>query len=388
MKAITNKIRRSLVNLPGWITNKKIVVIESDDWGSVRIPSKKVYEHLLEKNIPVDKNYFTLYDTLESEEDLSDLFEILIKYKDYHGNHPCITANTIVANPDFERIKNSNFNEFHYEPFWLTYSKYPRHHKSLTIWKDALKHHILWPQFHGRDHLNPSEYLKTLRSSKYEQIAFDQSAIIGGTSSSKRLSGFMAAFDYETIDEYKTFNDVIVEGQKLFEQSFGFKSRSFIAPTGLRSDSLDEVLAKNGIEYHQHSRQPLPLYEAKSTVRNRFWGSENDYGQIYGRRNGVFEPARNKNYDWVDSVLGDAKIAFHGRKPLVINSHRVNYVGGIDPKNKARTLKLLDQVFNALITKYPDILFLSSDQLGDHIRNSSSYFLGIKPHGKYYDERI
>jgi len=36
-------LRKNLVNIPGWRTNRKIVVIESDDWGSVRMPSREVY---------------------------------------------------------------------------------------------------------------------------------------------------------------------------------------------------------------------------------------------------------------------------------------------------------------------------------------------------------
>ena len=33
-------------NIPGWRTKRKIVVIESDDWGSIRMPSLKVFETL------------------------------------------------------------------------------------------------------------------------------------------------------------------------------------------------------------------------------------------------------------------------------------------------------------------------------------------------------
>ena len=98
-------IRKNLVNIPGWRTNRKIVVIESDDWGSIRMPSREVYEALLSKGIPVDKFYFTKYDCLESEEDLQFLFETLSTIKDRNGAHPVITANSVVANPDFIRIE-------------------------------------------------------------------------------------------------------------------------------------------------------------------------------------------------------------------------------------------------------------------------------------------
>ena len=64
-------IVRNLANLPGWRTNRKIVVIESDDWGSIRMPSKFAYSNLLKKGIDVDKSF--LYDTLDSLEKKEDL---------------------------------------------------------------------------------------------------------------------------------------------------------------------------------------------------------------------------------------------------------------------------------------------------------------------------
>lgn len=35
---IKAQIRKNWANLPGWHTRRKIVVIESDDWGSIRMP--------------------------------------------------------------------------------------------------------------------------------------------------------------------------------------------------------------------------------------------------------------------------------------------------------------------------------------------------------------
>ena len=34
-----NRIKQNVVNIPGWSTSRKIVVFESDDWGSIRVRS-------------------------------------------------------------------------------------------------------------------------------------------------------------------------------------------------------------------------------------------------------------------------------------------------------------------------------------------------------------
>jgi hypothetical protein len=369
---------KNLVNIPGWRTKRKIVVIESDDWGSIRIPSKEVYNQLREAGVKVDGSYFTKYDCLESEDDLSQLLDVLSSFTDIKGNHACITANTVTSNPDFSKIKESDFRTYFYEPFWLTYDKYPNHSRSLKIWKESFKSHLLWPQFHGRDHLNPYEYLRVLQQNTEEQIAFQHLALLGSRTGSNRQVGFLAAFDYETGEEEKTFASVIYEGQSLFEQAFGFKSKSFIAPTGGRSDSLDQELYKSGVLYHQDGRQWLPLYEARNIFRHRFWGATNKFGQFYWRRNSTFEPSRSPNFDWIGNVLREARVAFYWGKPLVINSHRVNYIGGIDTENRVRGLKMLESLLRSLLKEFPDLEFMSSDQLGDYMSLNMKYFLGIK----------
>ena len=39
---IKENVSRNLSNLPGWRTKRHIIVIESDDWGSIRMSSKEV----------------------------------------------------------------------------------------------------------------------------------------------------------------------------------------------------------------------------------------------------------------------------------------------------------------------------------------------------------
>ena len=73
-------LSRNLSNLPGWRINRKIVVIESDDWGSIRMPSKKAFEILRKSGVDVisgDNLRFNSYDTLASSDDLSALFDVL-----------------------------------------------------------------------------------------------------------------------------------------------------------------------------------------------------------------------------------------------------------------------------------------------------------------------
>ncbi len=95
--ALNNAISRNLRNYKGWTTRRKIVVIESDDWGSIRMPSKEVYQNILNTGIPIDKSPYCRYDSLATVEDLEALFTILEKFRDSNNNHPVITANALMA---------------------------------------------------------------------------------------------------------------------------------------------------------------------------------------------------------------------------------------------------------------------------------------------------
>ena len=82
MIGVFKKIIRNLSNIPGWRTKRHIIVIESDDWGSIRMSSKEAFRKLKQARIDVDKNHYNTNDALESNEDLEMLMEVLSKHKD------------------------------------------------------------------------------------------------------------------------------------------------------------------------------------------------------------------------------------------------------------------------------------------------------------------
>src|SRR5690606_21326280 len=147
--------------------------------------------------------------------------------------------------------------------FSETYKRYPNHANSLGVIKNGIQEGLVYPQLHGREHLNPSEFLKVLKKGGDERVLFENECLIGlsGSSPSKRRHGYHAAFDYETEDELASFEVVIKDAQRLFFNAFGFKSLSFVAPTGIRSDKIDAFLADAGIRYHQLAQQMLPGFE-------------------------------------------------------------------------------------------------------------------------------
>src|SRR5664279_2883782 len=103
--SLKQQISRRLSNIPGWRTKRKIVVIESDDWGAIRMASKEVLDKLIKAGVPIADCRFNNNDSLASEDDLSSLFEVLQSVKDKNSNPAVFTAVSVVANPDFNKIE-------------------------------------------------------------------------------------------------------------------------------------------------------------------------------------------------------------------------------------------------------------------------------------------
>ncbi len=361
-------VAKNYVNFRGWSSKRKYVVIESDDWGSIRMPSLDIYKYLLKKGVGVDKNLFTKYDCLESNDDLELLFDLLSSYKDTKGNHPVITAVSVMANPDFDKIRASGKKEYSYELFTETYKKYPNHSRVIDLWKnEGIDKNLLWPQFHGREHLNARRWIRALNSGNdSENLAFDKKVLLGiqRKESVRNDFNYMAAFEFVD-DEHKTeIENITLDGLQIFENIFGFRSKSFAASGSIRGDHLDKILAANDVQFHQLGQQFVPQPDNTLKIVNRFWGDKNSYDQIYWRRNATFEPARSPNVDWVDKCLNDIKIAFRWGKPAVISSHRVNFSGGISTENRDKNLQQLHKLIKRILHFWPDAEFINSQQLG------------------------
>lgn len=372
---IKSRIIKHLLNLPGWCTNRKLVVIESDDWGSIRMPSKEVYEKALKAGYPVDLNPYERYDSLASEDDIELLFDLLSKYRDINGNHPIVTANAVVANPDFKKIETDNFKNYHYELITETFQRYPKHKNNFSLWMEGKENGIFYPQYHAREHLNVSLFMQALRDKKKEALFALQNKMPGSITKGSTQTGnnYVEATLYNSHQDKDEKLQIYLEGLDLFEQLFGYKSLSIIPTNYTWNREFDKELYAKGVRYIQGIRkmkEPIPNDEAIYFPRKQ--GEVNSAGLFNLVRNVAFEPTVMQHHNQVDRTLMEIAAAFRMRKPAVITSHRINYVGFLDESNRDKNLKMLDEIIKKALKKWSDIEFVSSDMLGKIIRKTNS----------------
>jgi hypothetical protein len=369
LESLISKIKNHTVNALGWKTKKKIVVIQSDDWGCIRMPNRETYDELKFKNINVNDIY-NKFDSIESELDLNSLFDVLKSFKDNYGNHPIFTANCLMANPNFEKIKETGYSQYFYES--IQQQKVEATFL-IDLWKKGNSLKVFHPQFHGREHLNISLWIKALQEGLPETIeAFNKKCwgIITNTPSKKRTH-YLAAFDFDSIDEMEMHKKIIEDGARIFHEIFGFHSLSFIAPNYVWNNGLNEALRSNKFRFIQTQRNQVePLHnQSKYKYNFHFTGQQSNNGLIYMNRNCFFEPSSNENIDWVNSCIRDIEQSFFWNTPAIISSHRVNFIGSIHKYNSEKNLELLSELIKRILVKWPDVNFMNTEELGLLIEN-------------------
>lgn len=356
--------------IPGWHTSKKMVVLESDDWGAIRMPSSEVWHKLKQAGLPVD-DPFAKNDALATPEDLSKLFEVLNSVEDSTGNPAVLTANTVMTNPDFEDIATADFKKYYGEHFTKTLQRTKATKDSFYLWQEGMERGVFHPQYHGREHLNIVQWMRILKSGDKEaKTAFDLGVygINFSTKISKR-SNLMATMDYDTEAEKQTIIEQALEGLQMFQDTFGYASKSFIAPAYVWSPKIEEALQQGGVRFIQGiTTQSIPNPGKEKYARKyHYTGKKNSWGQRYLVRNCFFEPAINPSFDWVGDCLQRMELIFMMKKPVILASHRLNFMGAIHPENRTQNLQLLGDLLHKMVQRWPDIIFTTSDVLGEEM---------------------
>lgn len=373
--SIGKTIRNNLSNIPGWRTKKKIVVFESDDWGTVRTTSIDAVERLNAKGIDfmsLDAERYSYNDTLATTEDLSALFDVLTSVKDSKNRSAVFTSLSLVANPDFKAIKRDEFRNYYYENFTETLKRYKGCEGSFELWKQGMDAGIFIPQFHGREHLNIISWMHALSHGHPETIEVFNAGMWGyvNTFFDERKINYQEAFNFHDPSEIQILEEVIKDGLNIFESLFGYRATLFTAPNGPFPKNLELILASNGVKYISQGKIiNQPRGKGISTKTFRYLGMKNNHEQVYITRNCIFEPSSLENSDWVNSCMHQIESAFRWNKPAIISSHRVNYIGSLNLKNRQNGLKQLKELLDKIIKRWPDVEFMSSNKLGLLIQN-------------------
>lgn len=357
-------------NSLGKKTRRKIVTFSVDDYGAQRTASKTALENMERAGMNMHSNRFDQYDSLETEDDLTALWETLDSVRDSNGNPAIFTAFLCPANIDFQMIINSKGEQYNYILLPELYKKLG-YDNMMNLWQQGLKSKLIDVQYHGREHVN----LKTLQTliRQNDQQAWcciNNESWAGITNRISPSISYVSAYQFDSCTELSELADIATSGLDAFEKIWGYKAVHFTAPGAREHASLDKALFQKGIKYIDtdilyREHQGNGIYKRHFNIPF----SKNSVGQYQIVRNCVYEPMLPYQSDWQDYLLFQIQAAFNCRKPANISTHRVNFAGHISERNRNEHLKELKQILHKIKCKWPEVEFMSTRQMADTIIN-------------------
>jgi len=345
--------------------DRPIVVFQSDDWGHTCVRSRTHLEAIWsEARVSAIEPWAC--DAQESVADIESLAEVLTGFKDCDGCSPCFTLNFIVHEPAYELIEESGFTRYDSRP-------HVQADVVSAVRELAQRSGVLEPALHGAEHIAPAQWLARLRSGDPQLRAFFDQRAMPPPALIARHPGLGAAYlSDDDADVSVAPPPKRIEGAaNTFERLFGERPRGFVAPNHAWEPSLEDTLGGCGVEYLQaahHQYHSRAAFESGKWYRHQA-GARGRAGLRYQTRTVDFEPAVHP--DAIAAAMQRACLLVERGIPVVINSHRVNYVRGIHSAAAARSLELLKDFIRALINVRSDICFETSASLDKALRCES-----------------
>ena len=329
---------------------RPIVVIQSDDWGRVGIPSLDALDRLKTAGAKVGNSAWDYYG-LESVQDIEALGNTLALIADRDGNSPCFTANFVMANADLERMRAERYEAFRWVGLADGFPK-PWSDDLVSAYRKLIAGKLFEPALHGFTHFNVQELLHCLRADsergKRARLLVENDVPYLASVTPEYNFALVSRQGGEHFLSEHEQADWISKGVDLFASVFGAKPSTTCAP-GYRANLVTRKLWREaGIESAQMmGTQPVALVG----------------GLVDTQRNVVFEPALDSG-DVVARAMGEARRAIRKGLPVVICSHSINYITRFTnaaENGRAALAKLL----TGLLNEYPLLRFANTKSLVD-----------------------
>ena len=359
----------NLKNIPGWSTKRKIVAFISDDWGDLRVRSEEDYQKLIENGIPVDRSPHTRIETCATYDDLNRLFEVLTSVRDKNGDHAVLSPFTIMVNPDFKKIRESNFEQYHYKLFTKTIEESENGSKTLQAWQTGIENKLFIPELHGREHINVPVWMRKLQTgNEIYHLCFDHH--FAHYTSPEMATPIVAAYNFQTEDDFIFIDEALRDAIDLFGKVFRRQPAVFNPPNAIFHSRFYQSLISKGITNIDTPHYRLEPNGEKRLEKKRYrFGDVSAEGMVHSISNCAFEPIKGDK-SVVENTLGQVEAAFRWNKPALINTHRINYVKGRGGSHTDSNLRALSILLKEIVKRWPDVEFMSVGKFAKYLNST------------------
>lgn len=303
----------------------RAVVLESDDWGLCAwVPDDRAHRALA--NLPAFRTEAGLRygrSTLESAEDVRLLAAELMEWRGGDGFPPVWQANTIVANPDYARMRPPLF-ELDELPLCL-HPDLPARWARPGLW-EALRlaeaDGVWWAELHGLHHLPETAWLNALRRGENDaRRAHEQASPIA--------RAVEASGEYDAAEPRELRARNVRRAVQAFRTLFGRTPTSFCPPDYRFDDWFEAEAAAIGLTTLQGKAEQAG--RGWPPLRRRWLGlrfPHHSGTRFYVPPRIAFEPegaAHARGPRGLDAAMRGVRAAWAQGRPAVVSSHRMNY---------------------------------------------------------------
>jgi hypothetical protein len=331
-----------------------VVAIDSDDWG---------LDFRMQQFVPGS-------DQLDAQqaEGVRMVTEMLLAHRDSVGRNPILNAFIVVRQADTPAIANDPEFRYHARPIDQAMPN------TVAELKRAESEGAFHLTYHARDHRNTRLWVDQVRQAvercRTEAKPFDpdivRSFLTDNPNRRDRLIGeyFDNLAGYLQPPDQAEVDADVRDGLAEFERIFGRRPISTVAPRYLWGAEAESAFAAGGIRYLHGVDREGGRYRSPHDVAARPFGMRLGHDLIGVTRNTDLEsdPARN-SFPQTRDVLAQAARALADGQPVVLSTHSQNFTSG-DPAIDCRMADQLDEILSALESMYPNLRYLSADELG------------------------
>ena len=341
----------------GFSFDRPLVLLQSDDWGRVGVRDREGWDELHAAGLALGQHPYDYY-SLETADDVAAIHEVLTSHRDSEGRTPRLVMNFCVANLDFERIAQSEFQSL----FLQHMSQGPpgkwNRPGLLEAYRQGIAAGVFYPALHGATHFcraamerhlnhdsDRGRLLRTLWQAETPYIHWRTPWIGFEYWDRERTPEFLPA---------SIQHELVREAAARFVEWFRVQPLSACAPGYRAHAHTHRAWSGCGIRVAQNGPSLTPPH---------FDGS----GLLHTYRTLEIEPALDPRPDALERCLQRAAYCFDRGLPAIVSLHSINFHSTLKDF-RSTTLRLLDQFLAALEHTYRDLVYLHDLELHDMLQ--------------------
>ena len=143
--------RRATVPAEGFVFDKPLVLLQSDDWGRVGVRDQEGFEQIRSSGVVLGERPYDFY-SLETADDVSALGGLLKQHRDATGRSACLEMNFVLANVDFKKCAADRWRSVHLLPLSEGLPGQWSRPRLFQAYANGITSGVFCPALHGLTH--------------------------------------------------------------------------------------------------------------------------------------------------------------------------------------------------------------------------------------------